>query len=89
MAIKGIVTIDSFTLYADQTYDASFSLCDNGHFVAGLMTNSGFNGTETSTTVNTAVRDVATGYIVNTWEGSFNPILDSIKIINPVQILGI
>lgn len=85
MAVKATVVIDYVQLYDDQTFNASFSMCDSGHFVTGLITNSRFGTTALSTDVNAAIRQVAIDYLINTWNVPVNGVVDSIQIVNPVN----
>ena len=89
MAIKGIILIDYYQLYNDQTYNVGFSLCDNGHLVTGLFTDSYFGGDASADTVNSAIKDIAITYLHDVWEVEYTPITDSLTIINPLQTLGL
>ena len=86
MAIKAIVMIDNYVLHDDLTFSVVASLCNNGHFSSGAVPAGPFAADATSIQVNDALKDVAIAYLDDPWEESFNPLLDSIKILNPISV---
>lgn len=89
MSIKAIVTIDSYTLYDDQTYAVVCSICNDGHSGGTFATVGPFAANTASATVNSAIRDAAVEHIETAWELTFTPIVDSIKILNPINVVGL
>lgn len=89
MAVKGMVTIDSYTMYDNHTFNVVCTLCDGSHHMTGLMAANAFDTTSTSLDINTAIHDAAVTYITDVWGGSFNPLLDTVKIVNPANLLSL
>lgn len=89
MAVKALVTIGDYIMYDDHTYNVICTMCDATHHMTGLMAASAFSTTATSGDVNAAIHDAAVTYLTDVWGGSFNPILDTVKILNPASLLAL
>jgi hypothetical protein len=89
MAIKGIAVIDHIQLLNDQSVHVGFSLCNEGNMTVGLFTGNFDSDTVTALTLNTAVHDAAVSHLESQWGVEFNPLLDTIRIMNPVNLIGL
>lgn len=89
MAVKGLVAIDNYIMYEDHTFNVSCTLCDDLHHMTGLMSSVNFTTSSTSLEVNTAIHDAAVSYVTEVWGAQFNPLVDVIKIVNPVDMISL
>jgi hypothetical protein len=86
MAVKALAWIEVPAPESDGTYRISLKIYAGANY-AEVLNDEYFTPSALATTVNGALRTFVETYIQSEWAVEFNPMMDSVKLMNPLGLL--
>jgi hypothetical protein len=88
MAVKAMFAIERFIPDSVAgNYRIRVNIWSGPNNIGDLDSGEEFTPTQVSTTVNDALHTFVENWIQDNWSVSFNPLVDSVKCLNPVSLL--
>jgi hypothetical protein len=87
MAVKALFAVTGYEPETDGTWRAYLHIWSGANSVVNQINDSYFSGTTLASTVNAALHGFVEGYIQAEWSVEFNPLTDSVKMLNPVSLV--
>ena len=86
MAVKALFAVTSYEPQTDGTWYVKLQIWSGVNTAANVQNDEPFSSGALATTVNSSLRTFVENYIQDAWEVSFNPLLDSVRMLNPVGL---
>jgi hypothetical protein len=86
MAVKALCAVVGVEPDANLTYKVKLNIWDNANNVV-VVNDAAFPSSSLASTVNASLRDFVEAYIQEEWAVEFNPLTDSVKLVNPISLL--
>lgn len=86
MAVKALAFISGPAPETDDTYKLNVKIWSGVNY-AEVPNDVFFEPTTSSAAVNASIKGFVEDYIQDQWSVEFNPLLDSVKLINPVSLI--
>lgn len=87
MAIKAMFAVERFEPNVNGVYRVYLHIWQGDVHAEHVINDVDFSPATLSTTVNASLKGFVEGYIQDVWSVAFNPLLDSVKMLNPVSLL--
>lgn len=87
MAVKAMFAVNGFEPESDGTYRVNMHIWSGAHHTPSVTNDAYFTPTTLAATVNASLQGFVEGYIQSEWEVSFNQLMDSVKMLNPISLL--
>jgi len=87
MAVKAVFAIEQFEPQSDGSYYTRLMIFSGANNSENVQNDQAFAPTALASTVNAALHGFVEEYIQSEWEVDFNPLLDSVKMLNPVSLV--
>lgn len=87
MAIKALFAIREFLPETDGSWRVTMDIWSGSNSAQGEPNDEYFAMGALATTVNASLHTYVESYIQSQWSVSFNPLTDSVKMLNPVSLL--
>lgn len=87
MAVKALFSIRGYEPETDGTWRVRLDIWTSSQNATNVLNDTFFQANALASAVNANLHTFVEGYIQAEWDESFNPLLDSVRMLNPVSLV--